>query len=303
MDKIRKHIPTILLVVLCVASILSYLRIGDLEDQVRRLQSELNSMDNRLRNDMANLVGNVEHVLEQEASILADYQYVVGELDADTLTIPVTVTVTPKYQQEGTTVALQTETETVHLARSGAEYTATLDMAIDEELYRPLAVITVDGKQSVQTLEWYLTPLDYVKLYADINVGRTQINPSYKLEEQIDVYVDGNSVENVTKIELVAEMDGVEQRCDTMELIERSEYTACGSLVPTDYEWDIDEGSKLMIYVDVYAGDLIWRFAVDGATRKDGSIDNMDLWRNDPIRVSTVDGKVIDFPWAEEYGY
>lgn len=120
---------------------------------MQHLNNRLNNMDDSLRNDMSNLVGNVENMLEQEVSILADYQYEVGELNPDTLTIPVTVTITPKYQQENTAVALQTEAGTVSLSRSGAIYTALLDMAINEELVRPLAVITVDGQQSVQALE------------------------------------------------------------------------------------------------------------------------------------------------------
>jgi len=305
MEKFRKAIPMILLIVLCVVTILSFLRIGDLEDQIRRLENDINSMDVSLRNDMSNLVGNVEHVLEQEASIISDAQYEVGSLNVESLTIPVTVSVTPKYQQEGTVVALQLENgEIVDLTRSGAVYTATLDVAIEDELNRPQAIITTDGLQSVQTLEWYLEPLDYVKLYAEIHTPRIQVNPTYKIEDSIDVYVDGKDTDSVWKIELVTVLDGEEQRRDVFELAERAEYSTMGTLVPKDYEWDVDKGSKLMIYVDVYAGDFVWRYAMDGVTRdENGQLVTMDLWRNDPIEIRTTNGEVIRFDWAKEYGY
>ena len=305
MEKPRISLSTILLIVLCVVAILSFMRIGDLEDQIRRLENHINNMDVSLRNDMSKLVSNVEHVLEQEASIVSDAQYEVGELNVETLTIPVKVSVTPKHQQEGTTVALQlADGKIIELIRSGAVYTATLDMGIEEELERPQAIITTNGLQSVQVLEWYLEPMDYVKLYAEIHTPRIQVNPTYKIEDSIDVYVDGSGADSVWKMELVTVLDGVEQRRDLFELAERAEYSTMGTLLPRDFEWDVDKGSKLMLFVDVYAGDLVWRYAMAGVTRDEsGNLTNMDLWRNEPIEVRSADGEVIRFAWAEELEY
>lgn len=149
----------------------------------------------------------------------------------------------------------------------------------------------------------YITPLEYAKLYASTSIGYIESAPCYRLTGPVDVYIEGNNVDTVEKVELVAELDGVEQRREEMELA-KGTGTSYATFMPDDYEWDIEEGSQLMIYADVYSGELIWRFAVDGAAHKNGRTNRLDLlgWL-EPIELRTMDGAVISFDWNTEYGY
>ncbi len=304
MEKLRKHLPTLLLAALCVLMLLSFLRIGDLENQVRRLDHELSNMDSNLRNEMSRLVYDVDQTLEREASLLSDAVYEVGALDVGTLTVPVTVRITPKEQRPATSLSLEWAGECISLTREGVGYTAVLPLPVDGTLERPSAVITEGETRYVETLDWYIVPMDYVRIYADVRIHQTQYEPSYKITGPVEVSVDKYESENVSAVELVTLLNGTEQRRDSVPCDVADAWQWHGSWTPEDFEFDIDRGDKLEIYLEVTTGGLIWRYAAEIVSRDDdGRIQEADIYRGEPLSVATTDGRVISFLLAEEYGY
>ena len=296
MERFKKTLSPILLVLLCVVSILSFLRIGDLESRVIYMNHTLDLLQNEQMNLSADLRGQIQSALEEEASILAAYSYKVGDFDPQTLTAPVYLSITPKYQQEDTTVQLQINDVRIDMNRNGASYEATVDLALNETLRFPVVVITSDGAQSVQELPWSVSPLEYGKLLVvEFIPPQVTLMPGVKIEDAIRVVVSHMERTEVSQVELVTELDGVEQRRDLCQINEDATGVTSALVTPEDYAFDLQKGSELRLYADVTADGLVWRFAVCGfRCDENGNISQMDIWEPMPVSVTNPEGRIVD---------
>ena len=111
--------------------------------QIKQLEREIDSLENRLYNEINNVNGrisniyyNVEEMLEEESNQLsiADWRY--GNFDADKKEVEIICTVLPKsYNPQVTKAALTYNGKEVPLTYQDGHYTTTLQASLFAESY------------------------------------------------------------------------------------------------------------------------------------------------------------------------
>ncbi len=115
---------------LCVLALLGLLllRVSTLENKLEDLERTSRKAGENMSQEINRIPNQIAYALEQQASIFAKVQTDIGTFDAETLTVPVTVSITPKSLGDDTQVALNHEGTTYPLIRQGAAFQATFNL-------------------------------------------------------------------------------------------------------------------------------------------------------------------------------
>ncbi|MEA1959821.1 MAG: hypothetical protein U9N81_00780 [Bacillota bacterium] len=148
----KKNTTPVLIAVLIVLQIISLVRIGNLQDDLRNTKNKLSDQLSHQSNQISNIYSNIDSMLDRQASIIDSYDYSFGTPDNDKLTVPVTFTITPKETKEDTAVTLFISGDSIAMEKKGTSFTGTLPAGIFDNL--EAKVILADGGiQKTETLE------------------------------------------------------------------------------------------------------------------------------------------------------
>lgn len=243
-------IVMVFLLVFCLAKINEQAEeINALQNSVSNLQHQISNMDSNI----SSIYANVDEQLKKEASLLSSVDYSLGDLDTDTHTIPVTVTVVPKNLTDDMQVSIQIADETAAFERNGNEFSATfpVNMFIAFDDY-PMLNIVADGTTKTELLESVaLTSLytrylpnvyAYITPFAELKNGKLEVDGTLQFDEKPSAI---DSDVHITKIELVTEKNGKEIARENVT----DKVGADFNHVPVKATYDAKYGDEFGIYV------------------------------------------------------
>lgn len=146
MKKQQLHILVFLLVILQVYSLV---KINLMQSRIDNVNNTINFVENRLENQISSIYQNVDQKLEEQASLIHTSSVTIGQLDLNTLTVPVTFTIEPKTVTDSMTVFLGFDGEVIRLEKSGLQYSVTKSFSIEEYIY-PKLIIDDNGVQNIE---------------------------------------------------------------------------------------------------------------------------------------------------------
>ncbi|MPM54381.1 hypothetical protein SDC9_101159 [bioreactor metagenome] len=138
----------VLIALLVILQVYSIVKINALERQLENVNYTVSSVENHLISQINDISNHVEQKLQEQASLILRASAQVGIPDADTLTVPVTFTVTPKTVTDTMSVSLDIDGELIPLERSGLEYSTTRAIGLSQKI-TPTIVIEEGGKKQV----------------------------------------------------------------------------------------------------------------------------------------------------------
>ena len=105
----KKYIPYIAIVAALAVSVMSWFRISNLQDDIRRMENDFNNQLSMMRSQQNAMLSHVDERLQAHASILTRKEFTYGEMDLDKKTVELQVTIIPKEHQPGVTEARHTQ--------------------------------------------------------------------------------------------------------------------------------------------------------------------------------------------------
>lgn len=145
----KKQTSHILIAVLIGLQLYSLAKINSLQSGIENTYNTINSVENRLDNQINAIYQNVEQKLEAQASLIHNSSAKVGKLDIGTLTVPITFTVEPKTVTETMSVSLEFNEDIVRLEKSGLQYFATKNFEISDSI-SPKIIIEDNGTKNIE---------------------------------------------------------------------------------------------------------------------------------------------------------
>ena len=149
-------------IILVVALIVGFVQFKDFKTETENRLNSLSNQIQRVSDDIQSIYGNVDKMLEEEASLVTSFNYEYGKLDAEKRLVPVSVKITPKTLTDKTVLTLDFGSEKVELNRGDggafiADFNAPLFPDTDSEVVK---LLIKDGNTTqTQELDWYVSSL------------------------------------------------------------------------------------------------------------------------------------------------
>jgi len=140
----KTKILYIVIIMLAVLQAYSIFQINSLKAKVEQTESGIGYAQERLDRNISEIYSNVDRKLEEYTSLVTSSGYEIGEINLQTLKVPVTFKLQPKTLTETTAVFLKFGEEKVPMERQATEFVLTKDFAIKDEV-SPTIIIEDKG--------------------------------------------------------------------------------------------------------------------------------------------------------------
>lgn len=279
---------------LVILNIFTFFKINNIEKSMDRKIQQIYDDQNNIRNEINNIYLNVDEKLKKQASILDSFDIKFGEeLNGDNLTVPISISLTPKEITGGITATLLINDARYSMVNNGTTFTASADANIFEPL--KIKVILNNGsKEEIETIDEY-TDLKYkylLNLYGSF-MGDAKYNADkYQYNGDIVIDYEGTSSNSLKKLSFAKYING--------KLIDEQEVNMEDNksiFHPVKEEVELSANDIIEIYVvaqDKYG--LIYKYIVlrDEIDSKGNLVKMSPEWTNGSLlEIKDKNGKVL----------
>ena len=237
-----------------------FVKINSLSEEIEHLKRDYLSEDDMLRDQINSIYKNVDQQLKKQASLITESTFLLGELDTQTQTVPVTIQIVPKEIREDMQMKVELDGEQAEFVKNGSFYEATIStgLFLTEEPY-PMVSITSNGVTKTEKLEeiWLgeLWGKWFPLLRAEDTTGRSSFKDG-KLVFDTQTLIEWDYLNNVSQIAfenfaIVTEINGKEvKRVDVTEEVKSADGFAEG-IVALEFKdtYEVVEGDAVSVYV------------------------------------------------------
>lgn len=253
-------------------------------------QSDISTND--LKNDISNISANVEANLKKQGSILDNYNVTFGEFNPSSLTIPVTVSMTPKEYTKGLIANLQVNNKSVLMKNEGTSFVGTVDANIFDD-FQLKVNLDNNGVKKIETIEEHDDlKSKYLLTISGGFSGRSSSSSSeYEYNGKIDLDFANSQSDNVKKISIVNDVDGV--------IISKREIAPSNSVsIDFNDKIKLNNGEKLTTYAmvqDKFGLNYKYFLSAFAADSNGKPVnDNSTLEMRGLAEISDKNGKTLD---------
>ena len=125
----KKNISIVISVLSCILVVVSLFEINILQNRIDSFEDHMSSDIDSIQNSISNITYNVESAITSGNSLISSKQFFIGDLDLETLTVPVTFTVVPKEYSQDTVVELVSNGKLYTMEYSDGELKCTVDVS------------------------------------------------------------------------------------------------------------------------------------------------------------------------------
>ena len=210
---LKKNIFNAIIIILLAALIAGAVL---LNNRIKKLETQLSyTTDNTsvILSDVQTMQADIQSTLEEEASLISDWNISLEGADFTDLTYKVSIEVIPKEYTDNTTTSVFFGTKEVPLELDGIKYTGEATLPLSEDYAGNVTVLFVDGnKRSTEVLDDFEGVTSVFKNVASgiLVDNPTFENASLKLGTDVDVAVLGNDYFDFSKYELVVAANDTE---------------------------------------------------------------------------------------------
>lgn len=201
----------ILIVILMISQVISIVKINDLQRQIENTNVEMYRSNNSLINKIDAIYANVDERLRREASPFESVTTEIGKVNPKELTVPVSITLTPKEVSQHTAVSLDFDGELIPMERKDTTFSATVSCDVFGS-FLPKIVIEENGVKKttrndrigVRSIKHSIFPALYARLSGEARYS----NNTYKRKGELNVNIkEANSAIQFTEIRFVIKVD------------------------------------------------------------------------------------------------
>ena len=286
--------------VVCIALIVSLVRIHNLKEELERETGYLQSRVQSLESQINSIYREVDEMLEKEASLITFEEWKITSMDVELETANIKVTITPKEYQEGVTEAvLQVGNQDCPMTMKDGSFRAEVETALFDNCQIESMVMRDGSQVRTEYLGWGIHPR--YDMLPDVSAhlnGKWSFGPrgrDYSTAEcdgtvQINIESKGDMT-GIKSVHLLEVLDGLVQERTEILADEYGMYTA-----ECKEKYELPFGSRFELVaevVDQYG--LVYRcIAERWQSDKDGQMIDDDMnWRGSGASIYNQEGKLL----------
>lgn len=184
-------------------------KLNSMENSINNLFQQSDIVTNSLKNDINNIYSRVEANLKKQGSILDNHAVTFGEFNPSNLTIPVTVSITPKEYSKGLIASLQINDKNVLMKNEGTSFVVTVNANIFDD-FQLKVDLNKNGVEKIETIEEYddLKSKYLLAISGGFNGGSTYGSNQYQYSGKIVFTFVSSQSNSVEKISIVNDVNG-----------------------------------------------------------------------------------------------
>lgn len=228
---LKKNIFNAIIIILLAALIAGAVL---LNNRIRKLETQLSyTSDNTsvILSDVQTMQADIQSTLEEEASLISDWNISLETADFKDMTYTVSIEVVPKEYTDSTTTSVFFGTKEVPLELDGIKYTGEATLPLDQDYAGNVTFLFVDGnKRSTEVLDDFEGVTSVFKnVVSGILVDKPSFdNANLKISSDVDVAVVGNDYFDFSKYELVVASGDTELKTYDLKALMSTDDTADG---------------------------------------------------------------------------
>ena len=289
----KKDYRNIIIAALILFNIFTLSKINSIERNLDNNIQYFSSEQNNLRREMSNIYSNVDEKLKKQASILDSFDITFGDKLTEDLTVPVSISVTPKENTDNLTAELLINDVRNPMTKTGTSFIASVDAYIFDP-FQIKVVLNNNGTEKIETIDKY-DDLRY-KYMLDINanfIGSVKYNSGkYEYDGDIVIHFFGPSESSLEKVSILRYLNG--KILDEQEVDMHGNDSTMHS-IKGDVE--LSANDRIEVYVNVQDNNgIIYKYIVKAdEIDSEGKLVRMTPeWTNGSvIEIKDKNGKVL----------
>lgn len=180
------------------------MKINSLDNEIDSLKREVRFTNNNIQSQIRNLNNDIEEKIKRQNSLIESTSLEIGQINSETLLVPITFKIVPKEITNNTRVYLDFDGKNLELKKEYLSYIGKIDFPITKEVI-PKIIIKNNGVKYIEENEDIiinnLREIVLLNIYADYN-GEVK-ESSNKLDFKGNIHIDykkdsnGNSIEEI----------------------------------------------------------------------------------------------------------
>lgn len=289
----KKDYRNIIIAALILFNIFTLSKINSIERNLDNNIQYFSSEQNNLRREMSNIYSNVDEKLKKQASILDSFDITFGDKLTEDLTVPVSISVTPKENTDNLTAELLINDVRNPMTKTGTSFIASVDAYIFDP-FQIKVVLNNNGTEKIETIDKY-DDLRY-KYMLDINanfIGSVKYNSGkYEYDGDIVIHFFGPSESSLEKVSILRYLNG--------KILDEQEVDMHGSdstMHSIKGDVELSANDRIEVYVNVQDNNgIIYKYIVKAdEIDSEGKLVRMTPeWTNGSvIEIKDKNGKVL----------
>ena len=306
----KKKLLYLNIILLLLLNLFTVLRLNKLEREINNNIQQISMIENNFGNQISNIYLNVDEKLKKQVSILDSYDVKFGsELNTDNLTVPITVTMTPKEYSDGLASSLQLNDKILEMQRDGTSFSVTTNASIFDDVNLKI-ILNQNGVQKTETIandEYQDLKGKYIlEIMNGGFAGQMSKNSGkYIYDGNINLHFnrfEENNPKSLTIIKKVNDKVIEEEKIDLSKVNLSYERPV---EIPMKNTLDIGTGDKFVVYAEVVDKyDLTYKYIIinseiNGEGDPVSSASN-NVWPYGVIEIRDKNGKVVYTPEYKE---
>lgn len=295
--KRQRHI----IIILAVALVVAFVQLNNYKTESENRYNNLSNQLQRVSDNIQQIYGNVDDMLEKEASLITYFDFKYGELDSKNLKVPVSVKIIPKTATASTMLTLDFGSRTVDMKKGeNMEYTADFksDLFLGESDETVKLIISEGNTTKSEELDWYISSLHnhfLPNLFASFIFDHTEFKAENGLSVDGDVMFHWDTESEkipFTNLKLMYKMNG-----ETLEEVEIPETVFDSAVDTLDVKKtypDAKEGDNFELYLegtDEYG--FVHRTMLKSITCISGDVIGVETVMEDTEVILDKEGKIL----------
>lgn len=316
----KENVPMIVSVACCILVFGCWIRIGNLQNKIENMESNLVSQVSQIEASVNNIYYQVSHTLEEQTNLLEDIQFTYEIKDTKQKTVQVTCQLVPKEYQEGvTTAVLLSGAQEYPLTLQDNHFVGTFEVPlleyteIDAVQFQEGATIrSQEVQESIYPIQDCLPQVSAI-LYASGGIQKGGTGVIYtmngEIEIRVDTYVEKQTVESIDMIEFMDKkeikrtqipLDNHTSQRESTSMEPEPTAEAVSEEYPSQFYYQIEQstevpqGSTYEVWID--ATDIYGFHHKVCLLQQGGTMDSMDTDFSEQASIHDADGNVIYIP-------
>ncbi|MDD2496235.1 MAG: hypothetical protein PHE29_13720 [Tissierellia bacterium] len=293
----KRNYLYIIIAVLFLFNIYTINKIGNIERTMDKNMQYIYSEQDNTRREINNIYSNVDEKLKKQASILDSYDVTFGDqLNTENLTVPVTISVTPKEITDNIIVDLLINDERHTMLKNGTTFIASINAYLFDP-FKLMVVLNDKGKEKLETIDEYdnLQHKYILDLYANF-LGSTKFGSGkYQYDGDIVINFVGISNNSPEKISISRYVNG--KIMDEKEVYMRGNESIMYSVKE---EVELSANDRIELYINVedkYGLNYKYIVLADKIDSEGKLVKMRPEWTNGSmVEIKDKNGKVL-FEW------
>ena len=316
----KENVPIVISIVCCVLVFGCWIRIGNLQNKIENMESNLVSQVSQIEASVNNISYQVSHTLEEQTNLLEDIQFTYEIKDTKQKTVQVTCQLVPKEYQEGvTTAVLLSGAQEYPLTLQENRFVGTFEVPLLEhtdidtvQLQEGATIRSQEMQESIYPIQDCL-PQVTALFYGENGIPKSGNGVLHTMNGEIEIRVDTYAQKQVVQsIDMIEFMDKKEIKRTQIPLDNHTSQRESTSMepeptaeavsaeypsqfyYPVEQSTEVQQGSTYEVWIDVT--DIYGFHHKVCLLQQGGTMESMDTDFSEQASIYDADGNVIYIP-------